>query len=188
MSAPQLSPMEMSKLSTLLHNIAHNPKTRAHLANLVKVVSPTDANAFQDVFLRQELAAFRKSIDDERMKDKMERVAAKRDAQKEEIKKSKGYSDEQMSEMQKIYDQFGDWEAAQAVYSQRNPPDNPALKPPAEIQDMGSTWEFPTVPGPDGKLLEFKDYIKNPRKYSNNMAIQMITDFKRGKLPAAFHV
>jgi hypothetical protein len=50
----------------------------------------------------------------------------------------------------------------------------------------GSTWEFPTVPGRDGKMLEFKDYIRNPRKHSNDIAIQMITDFKRRQLPSAF--
>lgn len=186
-NAPQLSPLEMQKLSTLAYNLAHNDKTRAHFAQLVKHVSPGDAKAFGDVFIRQELAAFKKTIDDDRLKDKMEKVGEQREGQKRQIQKSRNYSDTQMSEVQKIYDQFGDWEAAQAIYAQRNPPENPALKPPPEVSDMGTTWEFPTVPGPDGKMLGFKDYVQNPRKYSNNTAIQMITDFKRGKLPSAFH-
>jgi hypothetical protein len=186
-NAPQLSPAEMDKLSRLAFAIAHDPKTRSHFAQLVKYKSPQDAAAFQDVFVTQQLANFKKAIDDDRLKDKMEKVGEQRAAQRRHIQKTRSYSDTQMSDMDKLYDQFGSWEAAQAVYSQRNPPENPALKPPPEIQEMGSTWEFPTVPGPDGKMLQFKDYMQNPRKYSNNMAIQMITDFKRGKLPSAFH-
>lgn len=187
MTAPQLSPAEMAKLANLTYAIAHNPKTRSHFANLVAAVSPNEAKAaFSDVLVTQQLAVFKKTIDDDRLKDKMEKVGEQREAQKRYIQKQRNYSDAQMGEMQKIYDRFGDWEAAAAIYAQRNPPENPMLKPPQEIVEMGSTWEFPTVPGPDGKMLQFKDYIQNPRKYSNNTAIQMIGDFKRRAMPAAF--
>ena len=184
-----LTPAKMAQLSTLTVALRDNPKTRAHFAHLVRQVAPRDAEiAFQDVFVRQELVNFKKSLDDERLKERVDRAAEQRQTQKSETQKSRSLSDEQMGDLQKIQDQYGfsDWNAAADIYAQRNPPENPYLKPPPEIQEMGSTWEFPTVPGPDGKMLEFKDYIKNPRKYSNNIALQMITDFKRGKLPAAF--
>lgn len=186
MTERQLSPQEMASLSALAFKIAHNEKTRPHFAQLVKAVAPAEAKAFSDVFLRQELGAFKKAIDDDRMKDKMEKVAEQRQAQRNHVQRHFKYTDAQMAEVQKYYDRYGDWEAAQAIYAQKNPPENPMLKPPKEVVEMGSQWEFPTVPGPDGKMLEFKDYVKDPRKYSNNLAIQMITDFKRGKLSPAF--
>jgi hypothetical protein len=186
MNTRQLSPAEMASLSDLAFKIAHNEKTRPYFAQLVKAVAPAEAKAFNDVFIRNEFAAFKKQIDDDRMKDKMEKVAEQRQAQRNQIQRQYKYSDAQMGDVQKLYDQYGDWEAAQALYAKRNPPENPMLKPPKEVVEMGSSWEFPTVPGPDGKMLEFKDYVKDPRKHSNNLAIQMITDFKRGKLSSAF--
>lgn len=188
-AAPRLSPAEMAEFSTILHRVAHNPRTRPVLAQLVRHASPQNAAAFNDVFLRQEFLALKKTIDDDRLKDKMERQAEVRVAQRNDIQKSRNLSDDQMKELEAIQTKFGftDWKAAAAVYADEHPPENPLLKPPREVEEMGVGWEFPTVPGPDGKMLEFKDYIKDPRKYSNKTAIQMITDFKRGRLPAAFH-
>lgn len=182
----QLSPAEMAQLSELAFKIAHNEKTRPLFAQLVKHVAPSESKAFNDVFLEQKMAAFKKQIDDDRMKDKMEKVSEQRQAQRNQIQRNGKFSDAQMAEMEKLYNHYGDWDAARAVYAQRNPPENPMLKPPKEVVEMGSSWEFPTVPGPDGKMLEFKDYVKDPRRHSNNLAIQMITDFKRGKLSPAF--
>jgi hypothetical protein len=190
MTAPavRLSPAEMAKLSTLAFNIAHNDKTREGFANLVRQVSPGDAKAFGDVFVKQQLAAFKQQIDNDRLKDKLDQANTAREAQRRDIQKTRRFSDAQMGELEKIREHYGltDWRAAADIYSQRNPPENPALKPPPEVMEGGSTWEFPTVPGRDGKMLEFKDYIRNPRKHSNDIAIQMITDFKRRQLPSAF--
>ena len=184
----QLSPQEMAKLSNLLVKMSQDAKTRPHLAHLVKHVSPGDANAFQDVFMRQEMAAFKKGIDDERQQEKMARVKEAFDNQKRSVAKKRGFSDEQMGEVAKIQEHYGlsDWDAAADIYAQRNPPEDPTLKPPPEMRHGGSTWEFPTVEGTDHKPVAFKDYIQNPRKYSNDLAFQMIGDFKRGKLPSVF--
>lgn len=186
--AKQLTPQQMSEAADLLMRLAHNEKTRPHIAQLIKAVSPQDAKGFQDVFVTQQLAAFKKQLDNERLQERSERATEQRNQQRATVQKARGYSDDQMTELQKIQDNFGfsDWDAAARIYSTHNPPDDPTLKPPKEVEEMGSQWEFPTVPGPDGKMLSFKDYIGNPRKYSNNVAIQMITDFKRGKLPSAF--
>lgn len=186
----QLSPAEMAELSALAFQIAHSdkPGVRDTFANLVRVVDPTKAPAFKDVFLRQEIGKLRQEIEAGRRKDEVDRVVAKFDAQKETVTRKYGYNNDQVAELDKIRTQYGlaDWDAAARIYSTYNPPENPELKPPPEIL-AESTWDFPTVPGPDGKMLEFKDYIKNPRKFSNNTAMQMITEFKRGRLPSAFH-
>jgi len=188
MTAPQLSPQDMDRLSRLMYAISHNPKTRAATAGLVAAVAPTEARAFSDVFLERRLAQWKKQFDDDRMKEKMETVVQARDSQKQDIIKKRGYSDDQVKALEKIQETYGfsDWEAAADVYSFRNPPENPDLKPPPHLLEGGATWEFPTVPGADGKMVEFKDYIKDPRKYSNNAAYKMIGDFKRGTLSAAF--
>ncbi len=188
MTAPKLSPADMDRLSRLSYDLAHNPKTRAHFARLVEEVDPQSAKAFSDVAVDRKLNAFMQKFENERLQERMAGVQNARESQKQQVIKKRGYSAEQVQELEKIQTAYGltDWIAAADIYATRNPPDNPDLKPPPEYLD-GSTWDFPTVPGPDGKMLPFKDYISNPRKYSNNTAIQMITDFKRGRLPSAFH-
>jgi hypothetical protein len=162
---------------------------RETFATLVNSVNPQIAKgAFGDVMLRRELAAFKKSFEDERQQEKMNRVVEENEKQKRQVLEKYGHSQETAAKLDAIRTQYGisDWNAAALIYAGSNPPDNPSLKPPPEMLD-GSTWEFPTVPGPDGQMLAFKDYIKDPRKFSNKTAYSMITDFKRGKLPAAFH-
>lgn len=188
---PQLSPQEMADLSTLAFRIAHSdkPGVREHFAMLVNAVDPQVAKgAFGDVMIRRELAAFKKTFEDERQQEKMARVLEENENQKKKVLARYGNSEKVASELDQIRTEFGisDWNGAALIYAGRNPPENPDLKPPPDALD-GSTWEFPTVPGPDGQMLKFSDYIKDPRKYSNKTAYSMITDFKRGKLPAAFH-
>jgi hypothetical protein len=186
---PQLSPQDMDRLSRLAYNLAHNEKTRPYFAQLVKAVDPQTSKAFSDVFLDQKLAQFKQSLDNEKMQEKIAKVSENRDAQKREVIRQRGYNAEQVKALENIQVQYGftDWKAAADIYAQRNPPDDPRLKPPPEHMMDGASWDFPTVPGADGKMLAFKDYIQDPRKYSRNTAYQMITEFKRGKLPAAFH-
>ena len=188
-AGPKLSPQDMARLSTLMYELAHNEKTRAATARLIAQVDPATAkSAFTDVAQDDKLARFMKQIQDERLHEKAARITEAKDSQKRDVISRHGYSDEQVKELEKIQTQYGfsDWDAAARIYSTYNPPDDPRLTPPPEMRGE-STWDFPTVPGPDGKPLAFKDYIQNPRKYSNNTAMQMITDFKRKRLPAAFH-
>ena len=167
MNAPRLSPQDMYRLSRLMFQISHNPKTRAATASLVAQVDPQQARAFSDVFLERRLAQFEKKFNDDRLKEKMDGVVQARESQKQEVIKKRGYSENQVKELDKLQEQYGfsDWEAAADIYATRNPPDDPRLQPPPEYTGAGSTWDFPTVPNQDGKMLEFKDYIKDPRKY-----------------------
>src|SRR5215813_2136368 len=127
---PRLDPVDMAKLSELAYLMAHNEKTRDYFAHMARVVSPEDAKAFQDVFMKQEIGKLRKEIQDERLKEKMEKAATAREDQKRAVQKRRGFSNEQMAAIEKIQQQynFGDWEAAADIYAQRNPPENPALK------------------------------------------------------------
>jgi hypothetical protein len=189
MSGPaQLSPAEMAELSQLAFQIAHNDKTREHFALLVNHVDPAKGKAFADVFMRRELAAFKQTINNERQQEKMTQIVEAQQSKRHEVIAKHKYTPDQVKKVDDICTQYGlsDYDAAARIYSTYNPPEDPSLKPPPEMM-AESTWDFPTVPGPDGKMLGFKDYIQNPRKYSNNTAMQMITEFKRGRLPSAFH-
>lgn len=190
MTAPkvQLSPADMDRLSQLMYQLSHNDKTRPVVAQLVAHVDPGSAKAFTDVHMQQQLVAFKQQLDNEKLQERMAGVQHARESQKQAVIRKRGYGAAQVAELEKIQSQYGltDWIAAADIYATRNPPENPALQPPPEHLD-GSTWDFPTVPGPDGKMLAFKDYVQDPRRYSNKTAYQMITEFKRGRLPSAFH-
>jgi hypothetical protein len=185
----RLSPQDMDRLSRLAFNLSHNEKTRAQFANLVKEVDPSTAGAFKDVFIEQKFDSFVKKFEDERLAEKMQTRQQARETQKNEVIKKRGFNDDQVKGVEQVMTHYGvnDWEAAADIYAQRNPPEDPSLKPPPEMLDQGSTWEFPTVPGADGKMLSFSDFAKNPRKSSKDAAMQVITEFKRNRLPGAFH-
>src|SRR5229473_3178419 len=162
MPAPtlQLSPADMDRLSRLAFNLSHNEKTRKQFAGLVKEVDPNAAKAFGDVFLRDEMETWKKGFEDERLAERMQHVAAARANQKRNVVTKRRLSEDQVKQVDKIMQYYGlpDWEAAADIYAQRNPPPNPELQPPPEILEGGSTWEFPTVPGKDGKMMNFKDF------------------------------
>ena len=185
----QLSPQDMDRLSKLALNLSHNQKTRAQFADLVKEVDPNAAKAFGDVFLEKKFDEFTKKFEDERLAERMQYAQRSREHQKNEVIKKRGFSETQVGEVQKLMTHYGvnDWEADADIYAQRNPQDDPNMKPPPEVEHGGATWEFPTVPGKDGKMLSFEDFRKNPAGASRNAAIQVITEFKRNRLPGAFH-
>ena len=185
----KLSPADMDRLSKLAFNLSHNQKTRAQFADLVKEVDPTAAKAFGDVFLEKKFNDFTQKFENDRLAERMQYAQRSREHQKNEVIKKRGFNETQVVEVQRLMTHYGvnDWEAAADIYAQRNPADDPSLKPPPELLDQGSTWEFPTVPGADGKMLSFNDFAKNPRKSSKDAAMQVITEFKRNRLPGAFH-
>jgi len=184
----RLSPQDMDRLSGLMMKMAHSdkPGVRAQLANLVSQVDPQSAKAFTDVQIDAKLNQFMRKFNDDRLKERMDQVAAGKERQKQEVIRERKLNADQVKVLENIQTHYGfsDWKAAADIYAQRNPPVNKDLVPPPELKS--STWDFPTVPDKNGKMLEFKDYIKDPRKYSNDTAYQMISEFKRGRLPAAF--
>jgi len=184
-----LSPQEMEKLSRFMFNMSHNPKYRAKVAEAAKEIDPSFNGAFTDVFLEKKFDDLTKKFEDERLAERMQRAQQTRESQKTEVIKKRGFNDDQVKAVEQVMTHYGvnDWEAAADIYAQRNPPDDPNMKPPPEIEHGGATWEFPTVPGKDGKMMGFDEFRKNPAGASRNAAIQVITEFKRNRLPGAFH-
>jgi len=184
----RLSPADMDRLSRLAFNLSHNEQTRKEFAGLVKKVDPGAAKAFGDVFLEEKFNEFTKKFEDDRLAERMQNVARARDQQKRNVITKRKLNENQVKEIDKIMQHYGlpDWEAGADIYAQRNPPPNPALQPPPEIMAGGATWEFPTVPGKDGKMMSFKDFKDDMNGATRNAAIQVITEFKRNRLPAAF--
>src|SRR5712671_2401330 len=173
----RLSPADMDRLSRLAFTLSHREDTRRDFAGLVKKADPGAAKAFGDVYLEDKFDAFKKSFEDERLAERMQNVARARDQQKRNVITKRKLSEAQVTEIDKIMQHYSlpDWDAAADIYAQRNPPPNPDLTPPPEILAGGSTWEFPTVPGQDGKMMSFKDFKDNPSAASRNAAIQVIT-------------
>ncbi len=190
MTAPKvmLSPQDMDRLSKLTLNLSSNEKTRAQFAGLVKQVDPEAAKAFSDVTLEEKFTAFTQKFEQDRLAEKMAYAQALRNNQRANVIKRRGFNEAQVKDVEKIMAHYGvhDWEAGADIYAQRNPPENPYLKPPPEIEHGGATWEFPTVPGQDGKMLSFKDFVKDPGGASRNAAIRVITEFKQKRLSPAF--
>jgi hypothetical protein len=182
-----LSPQDMARLSTLLYKMSHDPKTREDTARVMARVDPQAAKAFADVQLKDQFAQFRKEMEDEKLR---ERVAQAQTKQRDQRKQLAGrFSEEQIVEIEKNYMTplgLGDYLAASKIYAADNPATHPELIVPPEVESGGATWEFPTVPGKDGKMLSFEDFAKNPVKASRDAAIQVITEFKRARLPGAF--
>lgn len=182
-----LSPADMARLSEILFRASHNPETRAATARIVQKVAPEAAKAYSDVFLQDQLNAFREELKNEKMQERVKAAAEKQKAQRAELKKN--YTEEQIVEIEKnvmVPLGLGNYIAASKIYAADNPPLRPELTPPEDIASGGATWEFPTVPGKDGKMLSFEDFAKNPIKASREAALQVITDFKRQRLNPAF--
>jgi hypothetical protein len=187
MPAPLLSPQEQQRLSGLLMRMSHDEKTRAETARTMAKIDPGAAKSFSDVFLDDRLAAFKAEIQNEKLQEKAKEAQGRQRAQRAEL--AKNYTEAQIVEIEKSVMTplgLGDYVAASKIYAADNPPVRPELIPPEEIAAGGATWEFPTVPGKDGKMLAFDDFAKNPVKASREAAMQVITEFKRSRLPGAF--
>lgn len=184
----QLSPADMDRLSKLMMKLSHDPNTRREFAGLVGKVDKEAVKAFADVTIEEKFDAFTKKFEDDRTAEKMQYVAARRAQHKNQVVTKRRLTKEQVEAVDKIAQHYnlGDWEAAADIYATRNPPPRPDLKPPPEIEYGSSTWEFPTVPGADGKMLSFKDFRDNVNKATRDAAIRTITDFKRNRLPQSF--
>lgn len=187
MTVPVLSPQDQQRLSQLLFKMSHDEKTRADTARVMARVDPQAAKAFQDVFLKDQFAQFKAELEQEKLKERAAQAVQRQRAQRQEL--AKNYTEEQIKEIEaKVMTPLGlgDYVAASKIYAADRPQLRPEFQPPPEVEHGGATWEFPTVPGKDGKMLSFEDFAKNPAKASRDAAIQVITEFKRARLPGAF--
>lgn len=185
--APPLGPVEMERLSTLFHQLAHNKDTRGPLARMVRHIGSPVAGAFTDVVLEDKFAALRKEFQDERLKDQIAQAAAIQARQKDDLKKA-GRTEEEITDIEKVMSTFGlgDYTAGAKLYDADNPKIDPKHKSPDPWTDTG-VWEFPTLPGRDGKNMDFKSFAKDPTAATRAAAYRVIDEFKTSRLPGAFH-
>ena len=165
-----LSPQDMSRLSTLLYKMSHDPKTRDDTARVMSRIDPQAAQAFADVQLKDRFAQFRKEMEDEKLKERISQAQTRQREQRNELKNK--FSEEQIVEIEKRYMTplgLGDYVAASKIYAADNPPTPAEMIPPSERgEGSRTTWEFPTVEGKDGKMLDFMAFAKNPVTASHN--------------------
>jgi hypothetical protein len=183
---PLLLPQEMERLSTLFHQLAHHKDTRGPLARMVKHVGSPVAAAFTDVTLEDKFAQLNKKLDDRLLQDQIN-AASNAQARQRNTLKEAGRSDEEIANIEKVMSRvgLGDYDAGARLYDSYNPPADPSDHGPDAWNETG-VWEFPTLPGADGKPMAFKDFAKDPAKATRAAAYTAIDEFKRSRLPRAF--
>lgn len=184
--AAQLTPQQQADLASLAYGLAHNPKTRAGLAKLVKEISPERAaRSFRDVDQDDKFEAFKAEIEDKVDLKGARAAKSKQDEQKAKL--AERYDEKQLEGIEAVATKFGlnDLEAAAVLYAHEHPESDPTLQPPSPQERPGATWEFPTVKGKDGKEMDFKSFAADPRTHSLNAAYNIITEFKSKSLSPA---
>ena len=173
---PRLSPTEMDRLS--------------RLAGMVADVAPgtPEARSFSDVRLQQQFSALEKKIDDDINQRRLDDFTAAQRSQRQSLIDSGRYTEEQVKEIETgpmAKYGLGDYDAGAAIYASQHPPVHPADKMPT-AEDHTPTWDLPSVPGTDGKMMPLKDFMSNPVKQSLNAAYRTIQEFKQARLSPAF--
>lgn len=175
----QLSPAQMADLAGMMDILVRDERTRPYMAHLTSAMFPDRAAAFKDVQADAKIAALEKRIND---REYQRQVRAQDNFSERERRKlvEGGYTDEQTKDIKAVMDRYGmsDWKAGSVLYQHETKPvDVPASRPTRRT----STWEFPTVEGPDGKQMAFKDFLADPVTAAQNAAYQVIEEFKRAK-------
>lgn len=181
-----IPPMETLRLAQFLRAAAHNPETRAQVAEIALKIDPNGVGkAFTDVGLERRFNALEKKLADRDLEKQIKDAVAVQQAEKTALKKERGFSDEQIADIEKTMQAKGiySYRDGAILYEADHPP------PPEEAPAGGSAmWEFPTVMTRDGKgQVPFKDFQKDPKSAAYNAAYRVIDDFKFNKLPPAFH-
>ena len=182
-----LTAQQQADLASLAYELGHNPQTRKGLAALVKKISPERAaRSFKDVDQEDKFETFKADVEDRLDLKGAKAAKAKEDEQRTRL--GERYDEKQIEAIDAVRTRFGmsDWDAAAVLYSHETGESDPTLKPPAADQRPGATWEFPTVPGKDGKPMDFKAFAADPRTHSLNEAYRAIGEFKNKSLSPAF--
>ncbi len=180
MAPRQLTPIEMAELSRMFFELSHDPRTRKQVAKLVKEKFPDRAASFSDVDLQEQVQALRDEQDQREQVAEGRRIQADLDRQRGELITSGRYNEDQVKDIEKIISRHGstlDYNTAAVLYAHENPPNSGNDGPPPD-ERAGATWDFPTVPGKDGKPIPFADFAKNPTAAAQNAAYQVISEFK----------
>jgi hypothetical protein len=181
-----LSVEQQADLAALAYELGHNPQTRHGLAHLVNKVDPQRARAsFPDVVQHSQFQQLEQKVERRFAQAEAEKQKAAREAQRGALRDR--YSDEQITEIEKEMTRAGtsNWEDGAILYAAKNPASDPRYQPPPQ-DAPNSKWEFPTVPGKDGKPMSFKEFAHDPKTASNNTAYQMIHQFRNQNLSSGF--
>jgi len=81
---------------------------------------------------------------------------------------------------------ISDYDAGAVLYSHEHPESDPTMKPPRGRERPDATWSFPTVPGKDGKPMDFKSFASDAKTHSLETAYRMIDEFTNKNLSPAF--
>ena len=165
----------------MFFELSHDPKTRKHVAKLVREKFPDRAGSFSDVVLQEQVQALRDEQEQREQVTEGRRIQAELDRQRGDLITSGRYNEDQVKDIEKIIARHGstlDYDTAAVLYAHENPPNVGNDGPPPD-ERTGATLEFPTVSVKDGKPVPFADFAKNPTAAAQNAAYQVITEFKR---------
>lgn len=176
----QLTPAETIDLSNLAYTLAHDPQTRAQFAHLVTTKFPDRAGSFSDVALRKEIAQLRQEREQDKMLAESKEFERAQKRQRDDLVKSGRYSPTQVDEIKATMDRNGivDYNIGAVLYAHETRP-APGNGGPPRDKRPGATWEFGTVPGRDGKMMNFADFVKSPDTAARDAAYQVIDSFAR---------
>lgn len=181
-----LSVEQQADLAALAYELGHNPQTRADLARIVNKVDPQRARAsFPDIVQQSQFAQLKNDIEQRFARDAAEKEKARYERQRDALKDR--YSAEQIGDIEKEMTRAGvtNWEDGAVLYAAKNPASDPRYQPPPQ-ERPSAKWEFPTVPGRDGKMMTFKDFAHDPRSASMDAAYSVISEFKNANLSRPF--
>jgi len=173
----------MDDLSQLAYSLgAVGSKTRKKFAALVKEANPERFNrSFPDVSMEEKFEERDRRLAEKEHQATVAALQRKQEDARAEL--AKRYSDDHIKGIEKRMEALGisDYNAGAILYAHENPGSDPTLTPPKHNQQRsGSTWEFPTMQGADGKDIPFKEFAADPKKYANDTAYRMIDQFRNG--------
>jgi len=177
---------QQADLASLLYELGHNPQTRDEQARLIAKIDPQRARAsFPDVVQRAQFAELKRDIEQKFAKEAADKQKAQHDAQRDKLRDR--YSDEQIGEIEKVRSRLGGgtWNDAATIYASENPQADPRYQPPPRPH-RDAKWDFPTVPGRDGKPLSFKEFAADTKTASMDAAYSIIDEFKNRNLSSGF--
>jgi len=178
-----MNPVEMARLASFTVAAAHNPRTRRAMAQIAGIVDPNYVGkAFVDVRLQDRLDAFERKFNDRDLQAQINDALRSQQAEKKSVVTERGYSDDQIADIERLM-------TAKNMYSYKDAAvlydaEHPRIQPQEE--GPSATWEFPSVIGRDGKMMDFDTFKKNPVAASHNAARRVIDEFRLRSLPRTF--
>ena len=180
----ELQVLRNSKL--LLDRFGADPRTRAKLMELVKIINPNvvipEVDAKTEVLkevevARKELADFKKQVEDEKAEATKQKSKAELDrmiADGRAKLHGDGYTDEGITAIEKLMNERGiaNYDAAAALWEKEQPKIEPVTP-----TDFGKAWNFAK---PDEKDEDHKLLLKDPKLFQQRQIQKFMTEQRAG--------